>query len=250
MKAIILAAGMGKRLGKYGKNLPKCLLSFNYKPLLEQQIGALRDGGVSEIVIIKGYLSEKINFPNVRYYLNEDFSNTNMVETLFKAEAEMDEDIIICYSDILYERRIIKKVLEAKVDIGVVVDNDYLDYWQARLANPKDDMESLVVDKEGKIVELGVTDCPAEKAKLRYVGILKFSKKGLTALKSVYHQNKGSFKKAFMTSLLQTLIDAGYRVEPIIVSRGWLEFDNVADIELAKQWLKDNTLNRFYDFNH
>jgi len=260
MKAIILAAGMGTRLGKYTKDLPKGMLSFNGKTLIETQVETLRSCGIKDIVIVRGYIADKINIPDVKYYTNEDFSNTNMVETLFKAESEMDDDILICYSDIIYEKRVIEKVLSYDCDIGVVVDKDYLPYWRARLDNPEDDMESLVISSD-EITELGDTDCKPDKAESRYVGIIKFSKVGIKILKEVYHKNKekyhdkdepwmksSSFRKAYMTCLLQAIINENHKVKPIIIYHGWLEFDTDEDYEKYSRWLKEDSLKRFFTF--
>lgn len=263
MKVIILAAGRGIRLGKYTENLPKCMLKFNGKPLIEWQLETLRACGINDIVIVKGYMPNKIQIPCIRYYVNEDYENTNMVETLFAAEKEMDDDILVCYSDILYEKEVIKRVLASKVDIGVTVDVDYWDYWRARLDKPEEDTESLVIDHDGKITELGDTHCALDKAKVRYVGLIKFSKKGVEALKKVYHKNKEkyfnkdepwlrskSFKKAYMTCMLQALIDEGYNVLLIEISRGWLEFDTVEDYERYNRWFKSGVLNQFFNPNN
>lgn len=263
MKAIILAAGTGTRLGKYTENLPKCMLSFNDKALIEWQVETLRDCGIDDIVIVKGFMSEKIQVPNVKYCTNKDYANTNMVETLFAAEKEMNNDILVCYSDILYEKKVIKKILSSDVDIGVTVDYNYWGYWKARLDNPEEDTESLVIDKEGKIIELGDTNCEIDKAKVRYVGLIKFSKKGIKALKKVYHQNRKkyfdkdepwlrskSFKKSYMTCMLQALINAGYKVSPIMISHGWLEFDTGEDYEKYNKWLKEGSLSRFFNFSN
>jgi len=259
MKAIILAAGMGTRLGKYTENLPKGMLNFNGKPLIQQQVDTLRSCGVNDIIIVKGYEPDKINIEGVKYYENKDFANTNMVETLFEAEQEMDDEILVCYADILYEKRIIEKILASDVEIGVAVDEDYWDYWKARLDNPENDTESFVIE-DGKIVELGDTECSLDKAKVRYVGLIKFSKQGVEALKKVYHDNKEKyfssedkwkmskcFKKAYMTCILQALIDDNHRVDPITIKHGWLEFDTVEDYEKYSEWLKDGSLNRFID---
>ena len=261
MKAIILAAGMGTRLGKYTENLPKCMLKFSGKPLIDWQVETLRDSGIKDIVIVKGYMSDKIQVPGVKYYTNEDYANTNMVETLFSAEEEMDDEILVCYGDVLYEKEVIRKILASKADIGVTVDEDYLDYWNERLDNPEEDTESLVIDGEGKIIELGDTRCSLDKAKVRYVGLIKFSGKGVEALKKVYHENKTrffdkdepwlrskSFKKAYMTCMLQALINDGHRVDPIIIKHGWLEFDTTEDYEKYNGWSNNGSLSKFFNF--
>ena len=260
MKAIILAAGMGTRLSKYTEGLPKCMLKFNGKTLIERQVETLRKSGINDITIVKGYMPDKINIKGVKYYINEDFADTNMVETLFAAENELNDEILVCYADILYEEKTIKRILQSKADIGVTVDDDYWDYWEARMDNPEEDTESLVINN-GRIVELGDTKCSLDKAKVRYVGLIKFSKKGVEALREVYHENRKkyydknepwlrskSFKKAYMTCMLQALINNGYEVEPIIVTRGWMEFDNNEDYEKANSWLGDGSIKRFIKF--
>lgn len=262
MKAIILAGGSGTRLGKYTENLPKCMLDFMGKSLIQRQVDVLRKCGIKDIVVVRGFKPEKIDLPNIRYYLNEDYANTNMVETLFKAEAEMDEDILVCYSDIIYEINVLKKIISSNADIGVTVDKDYWEYWSARLKNPEEDTESLVIES-GRIVELGDRECSLDKALFRYVGLIKFTKNGISALRKVYHENKEkyfntdrpwmkskSFKKAYMTCMLQALINSGYKVEPVEISRGWLEFDTEEDYENYHRWFKEGTLKRFFDFNN
>ena len=68
MKAIILAAGMGTRLGKYTQDLPKGMLNVMGKSLIERQVETLRKSGLNNIIIVKGYASSKINIPGGKYY--------------------------------------------------------------------------------------------------------------------------------------------------------------------------------------
>ena len=260
MKAIILAAGKGTRLGKYAKNLPKCMLSFNGKTLIERQVDTLKASGIKDIVIVTGYMKSKIKIKDVKYFHNKDYEDTNMVASLFCAENEMNDDVIVCYGDILYEKRVVEKVINADADVGVAVDENFLDYWKARLDNWQGDMESLVIGPDGNITEIGVPDCQPEKAVVRYVGLIKVSKVGVKILKKLFHEyknkywnkderflNSKSFKKLYMTDMIQLIINSGQRVEPIIIKHGWLEFDTNEDYEKAIQWLKDGSLKRFYN---
>lgn len=257
MKAIILAAGMGSRLGKYTQNLPKGMLEFNGKSLIQRQIETLKKVGISDISIVTGYRAEKINYEGIKYYHSELYSSTNMVESLFCAEKELTEDVLVCYSDIIYDSSIIEKISFSNVDIGVTVDNDYWEYWSKRLDNPLDDIESMIIE-DNKIIELGREGCSREDALYRYVGLIKFSKKGVDILKEVYYKNKElyydknekwldskSFKQAYLTSIIQAIINQGYEVNPIVISRGWMEFDNVKDYERANNWLKTGEIKKF-----
>lgn len=230
--------------------------------MIQREIDLLRDCGIIDITVVKGYMAEKINIPGVKYYVNEDFANTNMVETLFAAEKEMNGEILVLYSDIVFEKSVLEKIINSKVDIGVTVDMYYLEYWKARLDKPETDIESFVIDDEGKIVELGDTTCGPDKAQIRYVGILKFSAKGTESLKNVYHKHRElhftqdekwkrskSFRKAYMTCLLQALIDDGYRVDPMRITHGWMEFDTAEDYERANEWDKNGILKRFINID-
>ena len=262
MKAIILAAGKGTRLGKYTKNLPKCMLRFNGKSLLQMQVDTLRSCGIKDITIVKGFMQDKIKIGGVKYYVNEDYENTNMVETLMCAEKEMHGGFLVCYGDILYEKKVIKKILEDKSSIGVAVDSDYWAYWKARLGNPEKDTESLLI-KNGRIAELGAPTSKKEDIKFRYVGLVKFSKKRAAVLKMIYHRNRKkyfdkdvkwmnskSFKKAYMTCMLNAIIKSGYIINPVIIQNGWLEFDTREDYEKYNKWHKNGTLGRFFNLKN
>ncbi|MBR4530700.1 MAG: NTP transferase domain-containing protein [Lachnospiraceae bacterium] len=102
MKAIILAAGQGTRLKKYTENLPKGMLSFMDRTIIERQIALYRAAGIDRIIIVRGYAADKIAYEGVTYYDNEDYANTNMVISLLAAAPEFDDDVIVSYSDILF----------------------------------------------------------------------------------------------------------------------------------------------------
>ena len=125
MKAIILAAGQGTRLKKYTQDLPKGMLNFMGKTVIERQIEMYRKCGINDIIVIRGFAADKIHYEGIKYYMNEDFANTNMVESLMCAKEEFNDDIIVSYSDILFEERLLKGMMDAKGDFnaaGVLAD--------------------------------------------------------------------------------------------------------------------------------
>lgn len=87
MRAIILAAGRGTRLTPYTEDRPKCLTELGGMSLIGRQVATLRSGGVDDIVIAAGYKAEMLELPGTRMALNPNWESTNMVETLFCAEA-------------------------------------------------------------------------------------------------------------------------------------------------------------------
>ena len=66
-KALIVAAGLGSRLKSHTENLPKCMLDFSGKTLLQRQVAAYKNCGIDNISLIKGYKKNKINYSNLKY---------------------------------------------------------------------------------------------------------------------------------------------------------------------------------------
>lgn len=70
MKAVILAAGQGTRLKKYTENLPKGMLEFAGKTIIERQIETYQKCGITDIIVVRGFAADKITYPDVKYYEN------------------------------------------------------------------------------------------------------------------------------------------------------------------------------------
>ena len=260
MKAIILAAGKGTRLWRYTRNVPKCMLKFKGKTIIERQVETLRANDINEIIIVKGYKSDKIQIPNIKYYTNTDYENTNMVHTLFCAKEELIGDVIVSYADILYESRVLKKLIKLKSDTIVTVDIDWKKYWTIRYGNTTTDTESLVVNEKGYILDIGQIYPPKDKINGRYVGLLKFSSKGIENVKKVYYELRSKFwnkqwpkdklfQQAYMTDIIQTLIDEGIKVKAMKIKNGWLEFDTNEDYEKMIRLDKEKKLKELFDVN-
>ena len=86
---------MGKRMGPLTKDIPKGMVKLFGKSLLEMQIDIFKKCGIDDISIVSGYLAEKINFPSITYFKNENFSTTSGNESLYCAKQKLN-DTIIC----------------------------------------------------------------------------------------------------------------------------------------------------------
>lgn len=244
MRAIILAAGSGRRMGKYGENLPKGMLTFNGKPLIEWQIDRLRDIGISDIVIVTGYKAELITFKDITYFHNPAFADTNMVETLMCAREALDADVLISYADIVYTRKLAFMITECGNDIGVAVDDEWRAYWMRRYGTTEEDLETLTVSSNGKITSIGKPVNSSEGIDYRYIGLIKFSASGISNAIKLYNRKKlrnenwiqsgKPFSMGYMTDLLHELIVDGRTVYPVVTHGGWYEFDTAEDYEKAQ----------------
>ena len=81
MKAIIVAAGPSNRLLPITNEKPKCLLEVGGQTVLERALKALRENGIENIVVVRGYHSDLINYPNITYYQNPNFRNNNILRS-------------------------------------------------------------------------------------------------------------------------------------------------------------------------
>jgi choline kinase len=202
----------------------------------------MRHNGITDISIVRGYLKEAIDFPNINYYENPKFASTNMVATFFCAEAEFDDNLLISYADIIYTSKIVKKLAQSTSDISVVIDLDWHKLWQLRMEDPLKDAETLKLDKHGYILELGKKATSYDEIQGQYIGLIKLSKKILPSIQKFYKQldrdgkyDNQNFDNMFMTSFLQLLIDANYPVKAIPIHGGWFEVDSLEDLKVYEQ---------------
>ena len=238
MKAIILAAGEGSRLHPYTLDRPKCLVEVDGESLLDRQIKVLKSKGVNQIILIGGYLSEMLERDDAELRINPIYDETNMVYTLFCAEPDLNDGAIVSYGDIVYSKTILSALLKSDADITVAIDLDWETYWRVRNENPLDDAETLKLSLDGQIIEIGQKPKSLEEIEGQYMGLMKFSAKGMQLLKKTFHDAKSvgtlrgkSIEKAYMTDLLQEMIDMDIRLDAVPVKGGWVEVDTVKDLE-------------------
>jgi L-glutamine-phosphate cytidylyltransferase len=247
-KAIILAAGEGTRLRPYTLDRPKCLVEIFGRPLLSYQLEVLDNHHIAPKVLVAGYLAEQLDQLDLRVYINKRYAETNMLWTLFCAETELTEDVIISYGDIVYSNEVLQKLLESPYEISVIVDSDWEKYWRERFDNPLDDAETLKIGEDGNISEIGQAPKKIDEIHGQYIGLMKFSRRGIGFLKKVFYEAKSTGKvgtknieKAYMTDILQVMIQSGYEIKPIFIENDWIEIDTVTDLKLkvTEQRLKN-----------
>jgi len=255
MKAIILAAGRGTRMGVYGKDKPKSLLEIEGTSLLQRQVDTLRAAGIEDVVIITGFCHELIALEGVRTFHNPLFATTNMVESLLCARSELDGPVVVAYADILYSEELVKTLLsDLRGDVEVAVDTDWRRYWTERYGTTETDLESLTV-QDGMIQELGRSVESSLGLDYRYIGLLKFNASAWPRVFALYDRKRQeggswlssgkSFEQGYMTDLLNELIQQGGQVAACMVQGGWLEFDEQTDYELALRLAAENRLNQY-----
>ncbi|MCG5277720.1 NTP transferase domain-containing protein, partial [Providencia rettgeri] len=190
MKVIILAAGQGTRLRPYTNDRPKCMVELAGKPLLHHQLDTLYSAGISsnQIALVGGYLKDKLNAPDIKLYTNENFEKTNMVGTLFCAEEFMqsDEDLLICYGDIIYQCDVLTALLNTDGDIALAADKEWKRLWSLRMDEPLDDAETFKIEN-GNVIELGKKPQNYADIDAQYMGLIKISANKINDFINFYH---------------------------------------------------------------
>jgi len=244
VKAIIVAAGPSSRLIPITNEKPKCLLEIGDKTILERALEALRKNGIEDIVVVRGYRSHLINYPNLTYYHNPDYKKNNILRSLFYAEDEMNDDFIFSYSDIVYSKEIVHKLIQSEADIALIVDVDWRQHYEGRHQHPISEAELVKVQND-RVVKIGKEVVTPQEAHGEFIGLAKFTKVGVDAMKAAYHIAAGnpgvpfhhaaSLEKAYMTDMFQELVDAGSLVKNIDIKGGWVEIDTPQDLERARR---------------
>lgn len=259
---IILAAGMGTRLYPITKDCPKCLVNLFGKSLIEYQIEIFRKFGVDQIIVVSGHLGELISLENIHIIKNSNYVSTNMLETLFCAKSYMTDIVIVSYGDIIFEEQVFDKLYNSTDEISVIVDKNWEQFWSLRFENPLDDAESLKIDKDGFIQEIGKKTTKIEDIQAQYIGLMKFSGHSLKKIKKIYEESKSTsknnvnpinpdipFEKLYLTDFLQELIRQKLKIKSIPISGGWLELDSLNDYNLYNELFKKNQLKPYFQNN-
>lgn len=242
MRAVILAAGRGSRLGAASDGRPKALVDLAGMPMLDHQITVLRRAGIDDVVVVTGFRADLLARTGITMRHNAAWAETNMVETLFCAEDLFGDDLIVAYGDIVYAPFVLDALVRSDHDVSVVVDRAWRNYWQARFEDPLSDAESLRFDGAGRITDIGNAVSEIDQIQGQYIGLMRFRGGGITTLRRV-KSTLGHFArpwmesrpiaKAYMTDLLMEIILGGEAVHAIPVDGGWLEIDTPADLALA-----------------
>ena len=255
MRAIILAAGMGKRMQHLTQKCPKGMIKLLGKPLLNRQIDALKKENISDIVLVGGYCAENLKKLGLPIVVNNRYKQTNMVFTLFCAKGYMEQgiDLIISYGDIVYETRVLKALLACKAPISVVVDRAWRAYWELRMDNPLVDAETLKLVDSNRIIELGKKALRYEDIQGQYIGLIKVSGSYIGAFQEAWNNidqnlkyDGESFEQMYMTSFINYLIELNWEVRAAFTHNGWLEVDTLSDLSLYERLHREDKLKYYY----
>lgn len=248
-QAVILAAGLGSRLGKYTQHTHKALLSLNEYPLIEGQIRRLRHLGVADIIIVTGYAHEQFHYLVERYQVkiinNDQYEKTNMVWSFFCAvdHIEPDHQTLILYGDLWCHQMALSQLLQ-RSENTIAVERNWHAYWLFRYGRLDTDIEELQLDSYDNVVFLGQSVSDPAKQQARYVGANILNPGLAKQMKEWYGQWSEDDEDLCNTNICMTdwlmlcMRLKKCRFRACDIGRRWLEFDTVNDFEQSLEWGK------------
>lgn len=203
MIALILAGGRGTRLHPNTQEIPKPLLEINGKAILGYQIETLIEAGITEVVIVTGFLKEKIEeyikekYPdaNVSFVHNSEFENSRPAYGLIKALPKLIDDTIYLNGDVRYDPNILREIMSSSTTSATAIQKA-----------PWDEEQVKVVVKDGLVIELSKNIGPSESSG-EFIGVSKLNKAFINTIKDIVeNEGKETFRHSFAIDLLNHAI--------------------------------------------
>tara|TARA_B100000029_G_scaffold507641_1_gene592757 strand:+ start:505 stop:1260 length:756 start_codon:yes stop_codon:yes gene_type:complete len=251
MKVIIVAAGIGSRLGELTKNLPKPLIDVNGKSILQRQIEIFKKFDIHDIIIIHGSHKNKFNFKNVTYIEDTDVLNHDLLGSLMTAKKEMNDNLIISYGDIIFDENIFSQIISSHNDSNLAIDYD----WEKHYHNKSPDLlnkVSVATLNNDFVTNIGYYENFKNIKNLifgEFIGLMKISKSTAIQLIKQYDDlqknHQGNFHDSpslhfgIITDMINELIKNGIKFSSTKISGKWCEIDTPEDLELAKKLFKN-----------
>ena len=230
MKAIILAAGVGKRLRSVIDS-PKCLLELNGKTLIQRYLEALQGVNIKDVVIVVGYKKEKvidavgkISFSGrVNFIENPEYESGSIL-SLWKARDELNEEIVLMDGDVYFEQEVLKKLVESSFKNCLIIDTTSRSEGEEVMVGIKNNR----VEAMGRALN-GNFDVIGE-----WVGFMKISKTATVYLKPILEEEIAlqKYEKGYEDVLPELFKQVDFNYE-LVDGLFWVEIDFPEDLENA-----------------
>lgn len=247
MQAIILAAGMGRRLGEYTRDNTKCMLPVNGVRLIDRVLGQLSQLGLSRVVIVVGYKGQNLidyighrydDLLKIEYVNNPVYDKTNNIYSLSLAKDKLQEDdTLLIESDLIFDDSLFRMILDNPYPNLALVDKyeTWMDGTMVRIDEdnnivnfiPKKAFKYKDVDSYYKTVNI-------------YKFSREFSQNKYVPFLDAYSKALGNNEYYEQVLRVITLIDnAELKALPITNGAKWYEIDDVQDLDIAETLFAD-----------
>lgn len=234
MKTVILAAGRGSRIYPVTHGIPKCLLSFGDRTILDFQIESLFRAKVTDIAIIVGHEKDQVirhverrhadKVKGITFITNAEFADTNNMYSLWLARDWLGEASFLCLNgDVLFHPDILPPAVATRANISVVIDREFREET------------TKVIIRNGRVLQLKKSisrqDCSGT-----FIGISTFSRKGS---KMLFEKAESAIAEGEVNQFFNDIIGdlAAHDVTVGFTETGalpWVEIDDTSDFLFAR----------------
>jgi len=259
-RAILIAAGRGKRLGAHTDEIPKCMVQVGAKPILGWIWDAFRAAGIEELVVIRGYRGDVLETfvrsiaPNVQFVDNPAWQTNNVLLSLACARGYLDRPCLISYSDIIFTPAVARAAAASPAELGLVIDREFRTIYEGRTDHPLAEGEVADLMPDGSVARVGKRALPPGEAVGEFIGLSKLGARGVMTVGRAFDalgrrfdgrdhepfQRAATYRNAYLTDLWQELIDTGTRLDPVLIAGSWREIDTGQDLDRARHLVESD----------
>lgn len=253
MIALILAAGRGSRLRELTSNKPKCLVSLAGKPLLRWQYDALRAAGAQRLLIVRGYLAERLvpeaaGLPSGAFETtaNPLWEHSNMLSSLLCAGPWLEEafaagerEAVISYADIVYPAAHVRALCDqgGATPISITFDAQWENLWRVRFADPLSDAESFA-SRDGFLCDIGRKPQSLDEIQGQYMGLLRVTAQGWQEIIAACRALGDDVARTDMTGFLRLLMARHVPIAAVPMQGRWCEVDSQDDLRAYTEMME------------
>lgn len=240
MQAIILAAGMGKRLKELTSNATKCMVEVNGVTMIERTLGHLEKLGLRRIVLVIGYEGQKLKeyveslhiCTPLEFIDNDVYYKTNNIYSLYLAKEKLvEDDTLLLESDLVYEEAVIRKLLENPYPSLTLVDK--FESWMDGTCVTLDEDDNITAFVSKREFDFSKTDKYYKTVNL-YKFSREFSEKHYVPFLEAYCKALGTNEYYEQVLKVITFLDEPQIKAVKLDDEKWYEIDDVQDLDIAE----------------
>ena len=231
MKAIIIAAGKGSRIPKVSKKKPKCFVKIDNVAIIDRQINLLMKNKIKKIFVITGYKASYFKYTCIK---NKNYLKNEQMASLMYAKKEFDDDIIVLFSDIIYDDVYLENLikLKKKDKITLVCQKNWREKYKSGIDHPLDQADKVKIIKN-RIVMIG-KQISEKKANAEFIGMFLIPKKYCKKLINFYKNCKLP-NKIQIHNFFSQFIDNKGIVKALNIRGNFMEIDTFNDYKIAQK---------------
>jgi phosphoenolpyruvate phosphomutase len=237
-RVVVLAASRGTALGQLTADRPKAMVPVSGQPLLSHIVSAYNGVGLKHITVVRGYRSDAVDLPGLKYVENPDYEDTGELVSLAKAlDSDPDDsvDLYVSFGDVIFKRYIVDTLADVDSPFAIVVDTDWRD--SVNRGRPADYVSctkpySRHTFYEKILLRKAAENLDEDQIDGEWMGFLKISASAKPELRLAIASmlENPDNRRAKLFNLLMELLNRGNEVQVMYTTGHWLDIDTIDDL--------------------